>query len=565
MNFNLKKFLYNLFSYRDEHEYNFTLEETGKEEVATTSEDNSNSTDIDIFSDIESSLDFVKDKYSKKINSDIEIREFSVTARNKVYKAFLLYIDGMVDSDIINNYVLKPLMLRNKANTFEDDTTNVESQKDTNSITIKKNNKFNIAEYISGCLLPQNSLKEVSNFKELFSDVNSGNCGLFIDTLNIAFDIEVKGFKQRSVDTPKNEVVIKGPQEAFTEVIRTNTSLIRRIVNNENLVMENIEVGSVSNTRCAVCYIKNIANTSLVDEVKYRLNNIDIDYLISSGELDQLIEDDGKFSLPETISTERPDKVSQYLLEGRVAILVNGSPYALVVPGTLIDFLASPEDKNIKYQYGNLLKIIRMFAALLALFAPSFYIAIANFHQELIPTELLFAIVASRVAVPFPIITEILIMEFSFELIREAGVRVPTPVGPTIGIVGALVLGQAAVEASIVSPILIIVVAITGIASFAIPDFALGFHIRISRFIYIALAYFAGFLGIAVGVFIHLLILSSIKSFGASYLQPYAPVTNISKSTTYFLKPRWKREFRSDFLNTKKTRKQKHISMKWRY
>src|SRR5699024_289478 len=177
-----------------------------------------------------------------------------------------------------------------------------------------------------------------------------------------------------------------------------------------------------------LCYMKNIANDDLVAEAKYRLNNINIDYLVSSGQLEQLIEDNSKYSLPQVIATERPDKTSTYLLEGRVVVIVNGSPYALIVPATFIDFLESSEDKNIKYQFANLLKVIRIGALLITLLLPGIYLAITSFHQEFIPTELLFAIVASRATVPFSIIFEIIIMELSFELIREAGLRVPTPI-----------------------------------------------------------------------------------------------------------------------------------------
>lgn len=384
-----------------------------------------------------------------------------------------------------------------------------------------------------------------------------------MDTLNIVFDIDVKGFKQRSVEKPENEIVIRGSQEAFTENLRTNTSLLRRFVNNESLIIENLEVGSLTKTKCAVCYMKNIANNDLVGEVKYRLNNLEVDSIISSGQLEQLIEDNGSFSLPQLISSERPDKAANLLLEGRVVVLVNGSPYCLIAPGTLIDFITSPEDLNLKFQFTNLLKVVRILAVILTLLLPGIYVAITNFHQELIPTELLFTIVASRESVPLPIIFEILVMEISFELIREAGLRVPAPIGPTIGIVGALILGQAAVEANIVSPILIIIVAITAIASFAIPDFSFGFHCRVTRFIYIIFGYLLGFLGIGICIFVHSLILTSLKSFGYPYMQPYAPVTKDYKGI--FLVPIWKREHRADFLNTKKPKKQEHISMKWKF
>lgn len=250
--------------------------------------------------------------------------------------------------------------------------------------------------------------------------------------MSVAFDIEVKGFKQRSVDSPNNEIVIKGPHEAFVENIRTNTSLIRRIVNNENLIIENLEVGNITNTKCAICYIKNIANDDLVNEVKYRLNNLEIDSLLSAGELEQLIVDSNILGIPEVISTERPDKATQYLLNGRVVVIVNGTPYGVIIPAVLIDFLASPEDNNLKANFANFLRSLRILASFITLLLPGMYVAITSFHQEILPTGLLYSILASRENVPFPIIFEILLMEISFELIREAGLRVPSPIGPTI-------------------------------------------------------------------------------------------------------------------------------------
>ena len=217
---------------------------------------------------------------------------------------------------------------------------------------------------------------------------------------------------------------------------------------------------------------------------------------------------------------------------------------------TLFDFITSQEDMNLNYHFANLLKIIRGIAFFITLLLPGLYLAVTIYHRELLPTELLYSIVASRVNVPFPILVEILIMELSFELIREAGLRVPSPLGSTVGIVGALVLGEAAVSANIVSPILIIIVAITAISSFAIPDFSLGFHLRISRFAYTLLGSLCGFLGIGVGIFIHLITLCSLKSFGVPYLSPYMPKTNI-RNNGYLLKPVWKREKRSDFVASK--------------
>ena len=569
----LNEKLQSIFGESNNSEYHFSLSspyetaETKQSSYPTTEQlqENQKITEVkEIYPSLEVSLEYIKVKYNTLINSDIVLREFTLSARNRQYKALLFFIDGMVDSQLINNNVLEALMLRNRANIFDGDQNQIVTEAKTNNITVKKVKKFNLENYVFDCLLPQNNVKKVTTFSQAFTGVNMGDCLLFIDTLPIAFDIDVKGFKQREVSTPNNEIIIKGPQQAFVENIRTNTALLRRIVNNENLIIENIEVGKISKTICSVCYLKNITNNDLVAEVKYRMNNLEIDSLLSSGELEQLIGENQKYSVPEILSTERPDKATKYLYGGRVVVLINGNPYALIMPATLIDFISSPEDSNLKFQFGNFLKFLRLLAIGITLLLPGIYVAIADFHQELLPTELLFSLLASRENVPFPIIFEILVMEISFELIREAGLRVPSPIGPTIGIVGALVLGQAAVSASIVSPILIIIVAITAIASFAIPDFSFGFHLRLMRFIFIILGYVAGFFGIGIGLFIYVCILTSLKSFGVPFMAPYTPVTNIEQNG-YFLDPVWKREKSADYLDTKKLDSQEHISMKWKY
>lgn len=457
-----KNFLHKIF-YEDSKSYDFSLPDTTNSIV--TDKASSYSTDntplnleneavkpLDtkkdkVFQSLDVNLEYMKVRFNTMINSDVIIREFTLNARNQQYKAFLVFIDGMVNQDIMNNYILKPLMLKNSANSFEGDQNRVISEVKTNNITVRKVKKFNIVDYISNCLLPQNTVREFKSFDDIVSGINSGNTALFIDTIDVCFDIEVKGFKQRGLESPNNEVVVRGSQVGFTENLRTNTSLIRRYVNNENLIVESTTVGKLSKTSCAICYLKNIANSDLVSEVKYRINNLDIDYLTSSGQLEQLIQDNDSYNLPQMVSTERPDRTANLLYEGRVAIIVNGGPYVLIAPGILSDFIVSPEDLNLKHQYSNFIRILRVFASLFSMLLPGIYMAISSFHQGLIPTELLYAIIATRESVPFPIVFEILVMEFSFELIREASLRVPSPIGQTIGIVGALVLGQAAVEA----------------------------------------------------------------------------------------------------------------------
>lgn len=547
----IKDFINNTFGYTPKNEYQFTLPDNP--EIDTEKYNNTNSDKIEnIYSQIDANLKYIKTKYNTLINSDIITREFTLNTGSKQYKAFILYIDGMVDSQILNDFVLKPLMLKNKF-----------CNNETSKIIVQKGKKSNIANFIQDCLIPQNNIKQQSSFKDIFSGVNSGNCALFVDTLSVGFDIDVKGFKQRSISKPENEIVIKGPHEAFVENMRTNTTLLRRFTNNENLIIENTKVGKITQTNCAICYIKDIANDALVAETKYRLNNLEIDSLLSAGELEQLLTDTNSLGVPKILVSERPDYAVKSLLQGRVIILINGSPYALILPAILIDFLTSPEDTNLKPQFANFLKVVRIISSFFALLLPGLYIAITNFHREIIPTELLFSILSSRQSVPFPIIVEILIMEISFEIIREAGLRVPSPIGPTLGIVGALVLGQAAVSAAIVSPILIIIVAITGMSSFAIPDFTFSFHLRFFRFVFILLGFLAGFLGIGMGLFIYISSLCDLETFGVSYTIPYAPAVN-SKNNGFMLSPIWKREDRATYLATKKEKKQNKISMKWR-
>ncbi len=408
----------NSFKYEEKDKYIFNL---------STSDTQNNQNQIkplenlnqSIYTSVEVNLEYIKVKFNTLINSDIKIREFDLTARNKVYKAFILYIDGMSDSKSINRFILHPLMLKSKANT-NTAPEDIVSSAVANNITVKKVKKFDLVDYIYSCLIPHNDVQKFNNFEDVISAVNSGDCALFIDTIDTCFLCDVKGFETRSIEPPVNEVVIRGSQEAFVENLRTNTSMLRRLVNNENLIMEDTSVGAVSKTKCAICYLKDIANEDLVAEVKYRINNLDIDYIVSSGQLENLLKQNSKSSLPEALTTERPDRVANSLLDGKVAIIINGNPIALIVPCTFFDLLESVEDHNINYRFANFLKIVRLVACFVTILLPGLYVAITSFHEELIPTELLFSIISSRQAVPFSIELEIILLEIAFELIHEA-------------------------------------------------------------------------------------------------------------------------------------------------
>jgi spore germination protein KA len=537
----IKAVINNIFSYKERNTDDFLIPSSPNNIQSLKNSDKKISTNYD------ENLEYLKVKYNLLINSDITTREFEIKISNKKFKACLIFVDGMVDTESLNNSILKPLLLKNS----------IKMQAPLEKPKLNQSKKFDLQEFLLKNLITQNTIQIENDFKTVFEKINSGFSALFVDTLASAFCIEARDLQGRNVAEPQTESVVRGPHAAFIENIRTNTSLIRKIVNNENLVIESLNVGKITKTQVAVCYIKNITNEDLISEVKFRINNLKIDNLTSSGELENLIKDDLHNLYPELIATERPDKTSSMLLGGRVAILVNGSPYALIVPAVFIDFFTSGEDVNLNHFYSNFLKLIRIIAFSITLLLPGLYIAFTIYHDEFLPSELLFAIISSKEKIPFPIIFEVIIMEVSFELIREAGVRVPAAFGQTIGIVGALILGEAAVSANIVSPILIIIISITAISEFVLPDFSFSFSIRIFRIIYIILGYLAGLFGIACGIFVHLIYLTSSTSFGVPFLS-YTSFSN------YPVKPIWKNETRGRMLNTKRPRQEEEISMPWR-
>ena len=395
-------FFNNIFKYQENEEYNFILPKTAN----NISEKEFEKKDNQIVScKLEKNINYLKTKYNMLLNSDIKIREFNLTIQNKKIPAFLLYIDGMVEDDSINNFIMKPLLLKN--------SIKMTDTKKSNQIIDdgKKYIKFNLENFLYSSLIPQNSVTKEKKFQKIVENVNAGFCALFVESLKVALCIETKGFKGRSISEPITEAVIKGSHEAFVENLRTNTSMLRKIINNENLIIEETTVGEISKTKVAICYMDKITNEDLIAEVKYRINNLNIDYLLSSEQLSQFIKDSMTTAFPQVISSERPDKSCNYLLLGRVVVLVNGSPFSIILPAMLVDFLSSPEDTNLNYHYTNFLRFLRAAALICALLVPGLYIAITMYHYELIPTELLFAIISARNAIPFPILFEIIILK----------------------------------------------------------------------------------------------------------------------------------------------------------
>lgn len=446
--------------------------------------------------------------------SDLVIREFSYYG----IPAAAVMIDGLIDKIVVTEGILKPLMLEAK---------------------IAEDKPENLYKSLKEEMLAVSEIKETDNLAEFLLAVFSGEVGLLLEKSTAALLASTKGWATRSVSEPLNEVVVRGPQEAFTETIRVNTALIRRRIRSPHLRLEALKIGRTSQTDVVIAYLADIADSKIVEEVRTRLSRIDIDAVLESGYLEEFIEDDPFNIFPQVKHTERPDKAVADMLEGKVVILTDGTPLALVVPATMPEFFQAAEDYYEKYFISNFLRMIRVIAFFLAMFLPSLYIAIITFHQEMIPTELLINIWASRSGVPFPAFVEALIMELAFEALREAGVRLPRPVGQAVSIVGALIIGQAAVEAGIVSTSMVIVVALTGIASFAIPAFNMAVAARIYRFFIMILAATFGMFGLMMGFIYLVIMLCNTRSFGVPYLAPLAPMNLMGQKDMALRVPWW--------------------------
>lgn len=378
-------------------------------------------------------------------------------------------------------------------------------------------------EYYQNVLIETAQMQTSDLFCEIVKKIIAGMCCVLVDGCAEALVIETRKYPARSVEQPTGEKVINGSHEAFNEHLRTNISLIRRYVQSPQLVTRKLSVGTQIPTQLAVIYLNGVASEKCLEEVMGRLKRIQATAVQGSGHLEQLIEDSSWALPPQILQTERPDRTASCIKDGQIAILTENSPYALIVPITVFHLLHASDDSFMRWQYGTVLRIVRILGVLLALTLPAVYIAMTLYHTNLIPMSLLTSIAESRVNVPFPIVAEVFFMEFSLHLLNEAGVRIPSQIGTTLGIVGALILGQAAVSASIISPILIIIVALTGLGNYVVPDFGFCMAILIYRQALILLAAFLGLYGVLIGLFLIFLRLCALKSFGVDYLSPVSP------------------------------------------
>ena len=418
----------------------------------------------------------------------------------------LVFIDGLVDNSIITDSILRPA---------------VSWRPEENQLPSGQQ----LIDVVSQEILCAGDVQTARSLPELASSCLSGDTALLVDGCETGLIVSTKGWDKRNVTEPQSETVVRGPREGFTENLRTNTALIRRKIRNGKLLAEHMTVGRKTQTNVCLMYLQGVANPKVVEEVKYRIGHLEVDSILESGYIEEYIED-APFSIFSTIGTsEKPDVVAAQILEGRVAIVVDGTPFVLTAPMLFIESFQTSEDYYVRPLYASLTRILRFVAYVLTVFAPAIHITLVAFHQELIPTTLLFTVAAAREGTPFPVFIEALIMILAFEILREAGIRLPRPVGQAISIVGALIMGDAAVSAGIVGAPMVITIAVTAVAGFLVPTQSDSSSIL--RIIMMSLAAFAGFYGLAMGFLALLIHLASLSSFGVPYFDGFSKASSL--------------------------------------
>lgn len=471
-------------------------------------------------------------------SKDIISRNFKIGEKGE-HEVALLYTDGLTLNLGIQS-LMESLML------------------ESNYSEVKPRSLQDFLEIVKDRILNVSEITEADRYDDIYNAMLSGDVIFLMDGIGKAIVIGLRLMQSRGIQEPQKEVVVRGPHQSFTEVIRVNTSLVRRIIKSPHLWMESFKIGRYSQTETAIMYVSGIADEKVIEEVRRRIKLIDIDAILDSSNVEELIQDSTISPFPTVFNTERPDVIAAELMEGKVAIFVDGSPYVLCVPALFVAFIHSAEDYYQRADISSLIRIVRYLAFGISLLLPSIYIAIITFHHEMLPTALLISVAAQRESVPFPAFVEAAAMELTFEILREAGIRMPKHVGPAISIVGTLVLGTAAVEAGIVSASMIIIVATTAIASFVIPTNNIAISFRLLRFPIMGLAAAFGFFGIIISVIIITLHLCSLRSFGVPYMAPFAPFSLQDQKDSIFRMPLWMLRKRPTLLAQANLKRQQH-------
>lgn len=435
-------------------------------------------------------------------SSDVSFRMVESPYQNTL-KAAVIHLDGLADENIINENIMTPL---------------IQCLKESSQVVTVEEIEKQIPQMLT---VSQLTIKE--NWHEFVSAVLTGDTVILLNGSSKIFIGNTKKLQSRAVTEPTSQTVVRGPKDSFTENLRTNTSLIRARIQDSNLRLDSMKIGSVTHTDIGIMYIQGNADERIVEEIKERLKGIKVDGILESNYIEEFIRDDRTTIFPLLLNTERPDAVVGNLLEGRIAIIVQGTPFVLIAPAIFSQFFQSPEDYYQNDYISSFLRILRFGSFFLSMYASAIYLALITHHQGLIPNTLMVSLMAQRERVPFPAIVEMIVMELAFEMLREAGIRMPRAIGPAVSIVGALILGQAAVEAGFVSAAVVIIVAISAISNFTLPSTSIVNAARGFRFILILISAFIGLYGILLMTLCIWLHISSLRSFGIPYFSPFAP------------------------------------------
>ena len=415
-------------------------------------------------------LDIFRYRLGAPANADVLIRRFQSGA----FESAIIAMDGMVNTQMVDENILKPCMELPR-NAGEDTAAQARTA-------------YLMAHAVS--VLP---MKMKDNIDEIIADVLGGQCALLCEACSIACVMDTRGFEKRTIGRPEAEQVVLGPHESFSESIRTSITQLRRIVQREELITEFVSAGGKMKTRCALLYLRGTADEEMAAKIRARLESCSYDFPLTTGEVEQLIEENPFALLPQCVRTERPDRAASFLAEGQIVVLTDGSPAALGAPATLYHQLHTPDDASMRWQYGTFLRIVRMIGMLIHIFLPGAYLAVLRFHQQLLSPMLLTSVYETSSRVPIPVFLEALLMTLAFDLINEAGLRAPGAMGNALGIVSGLILGQSAVSADIVSPLLLIVVAASGLGGFCVPSYALSIGLKIVQLMMLCAGAAGGF------------------------------------------------------------------------
>lgn len=433
-------------------------------------------------------------------SSDVIIKD--VYSYNKNIKIKIIAIDGMIDSKIIDESILKPL-------TFD-------------RFILSSTNEKEVYKLVKEGLLYHVSQEEIPSLEDAITKILQGVTVVVFDGIKKAVAFDAKNIPQRSVTPPNEENVLKGAKDAFVENIRTNTALVRKKIKSLDLKIENFKIGTYTNTPVSVVYLDSIVNKDILDKVIKRIKDMDIPNLISPENFENSFKDNKYSIFPQLHYTERVDKFCANLLDGKIGIIIDGLPIVYIVPGVLAMFLQAPEDYSQNYVLSSAVRFMRYLCVWISLILPAFYVAITTFHHEMIPTNLLISIIESKEGVPFATFLEVLGLLLSFELLLEASLRLPKSVGATISIIGALIVGEAAVNASFISPAVVVIVAITGVTGFVIPSQDFTNSIRVFRVIMVFIAGISGLFGLSFIILVILAYLCKLETFGVPYFTPFA-------------------------------------------